>query len=205
MKITKGQLRQIIREELLREVAKRPSRQDLVTALQLAIVSHPGPENMAVLLARTTADLNFAQNPSEESAEIVRSLMTGDTGKLWGGPFPKGERLKDFQAHVAALVSSKPFKERISSLADNMAATRSDMLLSPDFPGRLAILGGEAQMDKAIRVLTGLTGSVVQPEDLKRVARTLRDIASDAYDLARMEMSGRGLHVGPTGGVAEPT
>jgi hypothetical protein len=205
MKITKGQLRQIIREELLREVAKRPSRQDLVTALQLAIVSYPGPENMAMLMTRTAADLNFVQNPSEESAEILRSLMTGDTGKLWGGPYPKGERLKDFQAHVAALVSSKSFKERISSLADNMAATRSDMLLSPDFPGRLAILGGEAQMDTAVRALTGPTGSAVQPEDLKRAALTLRDIASDAYDLARMEMSGRGLHVGPTGGVAEPT
>ena len=103
------------------------------------------------------------------------------------------------------LNENESFKERISSLADNMAATRSDMLLSPDFPGRLAILGGEAQMDTAVRALTGPTGSAVQPEDLKRAALTLRDIASDAYDLARMEMSGRGLHVGPTGGIAEPT
>ena len=204
MKITKEQLRQIIREELLRE-AKRPSKQDLVTALQRMIVSYPGPENMAMLMTRTAADLSFFQHPSEESAEIVRSLATGDTGKLWGGPFPKGERLKDFQAHVAALVSSKPFKERISSLADNMVATKSDMLLSPDFPGRLAIIGGESQMGKAVRILTGFAGSVVQPEDLKRVARTLRDIASDAYDRARMEMSVRGLHVGPTGDVVEPT
>tara|TARA_Y100000592_G_scaffold77823_1_gene122168 strand:+ start:239 stop:874 length:636 start_codon:yes stop_codon:yes gene_type:complete len=211
MKITKGQLRQIIREELLRE-AKRPSKQDLVLGLQQAIVAYPDPGNMGAHAQKAIASLDARQMLNPELTQVIKTLMSGDSGMRFGGPFPRGERLKDFQAHVEALVSSEGFKERISSLADKMADKGTDMLLSPDLvPSDVPLLAGGGIFLKVARSLARLTRTQSresvqdQAEELEGVARILRKIASDAYDRARMEMSGRGLYVGPAGDVVEPT